>query len=210
MSLWSLFLTNRDRGVHKWTHYFPIYERHFAAFRNTSFTIFEIGVSHGGSLQLWKKYFGPLATIVGVDLNPECAAFEEAQIHIRIGNQSDTVLLRSLVDEFGAPDIVVDDGSHMMSDIKATFDYLYPLMPSRSVYLVEDLHTAYWDAWEGGLRREGSFIEYCKDMIDALHATYTHGQLAESTFSKNTLSMHFYDSVVVFEKGRFIRSSEAR
>lgn len=205
MSLWPIFLNNRGRVIHKWTHYFPVYERHFSAFVGRSFTILEIGCGQGGSLQMWKQYFGPLATIVGVDIRPECAAFEEDQIHIRIGDQADPAFLRSVIEEFGMPDIVLDDGSHIMEHIKASFDYLYPLLRPGSVYFVEDLHTAYWDEYGGGVKRKGSFIEFCKDMIDQLNAEHTRGQIQESDFSRNTLSMHFYDSIVVFEKGRYGR-----
>lgn len=201
MSLWPLFLNNTGNVIHKWKHYFPIYERHFSDYRSKTFTMLEIGCGKGGSLQMWKQYFGPFATIVGLDIRPECAEFEEDQISIRLGDQSDAGFLESVIDEFGVPDIVLDDGSHVMSHIKASFDYLYPLMPPRSVYLVEDLHTAYWDEYEGGLKRAGTFIEFCKGMIDELNATHTRGHVPESEFSRNTISMHFYDSVVVFEKG---------
>jgi hypothetical protein len=45
MSLWQDFLTNDGKIIHKWVHYFPIYERHFAWYRNKSLTFLEIGVS---------------------------------------------------------------------------------------------------------------------------------------------------------------------
>ena len=43
MSLWSEFLTNDGRQIHKWVHYFPIYERHFNPFVNRATTFIEIG-----------------------------------------------------------------------------------------------------------------------------------------------------------------------
>lgn len=203
MSLWHIFTTNQDRVIHKWTHYFPAYEKHFSQFRNAPFTLLEIGCGQGGSLQMWKKYFGPLVTIVGIDIRPECADMVESQINIRIGDQSDPAFLRQIIDEFGVPDIVIDDGSHVMSHIKASFDFLYPKMRPRNVYLVEDLHTAYWDEYEGGFKRSGTFIEDCKDMIDQLNAAHTRGALEDNDFSRSTISMHFYDSLVVFEKGSY-------
>jgi hypothetical protein len=72
-------------------------------------------------------------------------------------------------------------------------------------YMVEDLHTAYWQDFEGGLRREGSFIEECKRLIDELNADWAGESLAPTAFTRSTLSMHFYDSVVVFERGRHLR-----
>ena len=106
-----------------------------------------------------------------------------------------------MIAEFGTPTIVLDDGSHVMSDITASFERLYPVVSSDGVYMVEDLHTAYWEEYGGGAKREGSFIELCKDLIDQVNATHSRGAVPETAFSRSTLSMHFYDSVAVFEKG---------
>ena len=104
---------------------------------------------------------------------------------------------------FGAPDVVLDDGSHIMAHVTASFRFLYPGVAGDGVYLVEDLHTAYWDEYGGGMHRDGSFLECCKGLIDELNAEHTRGALAETEFSRTTLSMHFYDSVVVLERGRY-------
>jgi hypothetical protein len=202
MSLWLDFLTNEQRLIHKWKHYFPAYERHFGGFVNKDVTFLEIGCGQGGSLQMWKRFLGPHARIIGIDINPACAAFAEDQIEVRIGDQSDPLFLRSIVEEFGAPDVVLDDGSHVMSHIQASFAVLYPQVGRNGVYFVEDLHTAYWAEYEGGLTRQGSFIEYCKHLIDELNADHTRGAMEPTPFTQSTLSMHFYDSIVVFEKGR--------
>src|SRR2546422_496438 len=90
----------------------------------------------------------------------------------------------------------------MMNHVVASFGALYQRLAPTGVYLVEDLHTAYWSEYEGGLRRAGTFIEICKDLVDHLNADHARGQLAPSDFTRSTLSMHFYDSVVVFERGR--------
>jgi SAM-dependent methyltransferase len=202
MSLWSDFLTNQQRLIHKWKHYFPVYERHFDRFVNTDVVLIEIGCGEGGSLQMWKRFLGPHARIIGIDINPRCLAFAEDQIEVCIGDQSDVGFLTKVLDKCGAPDIVIDDGSHLMSHANASFTALYPKLSRNGVYLVEDLHTAYWDEFEGGLRRKGSFIERCKDLIDELNADHARKALAPTEFTRSTLSMHFYDSVVVFEKGR--------
>ena len=202
MTLWQDFLTNDQRLIHKWKHYFPVYESHFERFVNRDVVFIEIGCGEGGSLQMWKRFLGPHARIVGIDIDPRCAGFGEDQIEIRIGDQSDAAFLGSIVEEFGTPDIVLDDGSHMMSHIMASFAVLYPKLSRNGVYFVEDLHTAYWDEYEGGLRRKGSFIEHCKDLIDELNADHARDALAATDFTRTTQSMHFYDSIVVFEKGR--------
>lgn len=204
MNMWSDFLLNTNRPIHKWIHYFPIYERHFERFRNQSIVFLEIGCGKGGSLQMWKRYFGPFAQIVGIDIEPKCKEFEEDQIAVRIGNQNDPRFIASVIKEFGSPDIVLDDGSHNMPDILATFNFLYPKLHKNAIYCVEDLHTAYWEEYGGGLNREGSFIEISKSLIDQLNADHTRGAIEPGQFSKETLSMHFYDSVVLFERGRHL------
>ncbi|RJF75741.1 class I SAM-dependent methyltransferase [Rhodopseudomonas palustris] len=206
MPLWGDFLTNDGRIVHKWKHYFPAYERHFSKFVNSDVVFLEIGCGRGGSLELWKRYFGPHARIVGIDIDSRCRAFGDGdQIEVRIGDQSDVGFLQSLIDEFGPFDAVLDDGSHVMSHIRASFDFLYPRISRNGVYFVEDLHTAYWDEYEGGLRRKASFIEHCKDLIDELNADHARGEMQPTAFTSSTLSMHFYDSIAVFEKGRTTR-----
>jgi 23S rRNA U2552 (ribose-2'-O)-methylase RlmE/FtsJ len=156
MNLWSEFLTNRERPIHKWTHYFPIYERHFAGFVNRTATFIEIGVSKGGSLQLWKRFLGPFSQIVGIDIDPNCKTLEEDQIAIRIGDQSDPLFLKQVVDEFKQPDVMLGDGSHIMAHIATSFEFFYPRMSKNGVYMIEDLHTAYWQEYQGGLRRSGT------------------------------------------------------
>ncbi|MGB7601983.1 MAG: class I SAM-dependent methyltransferase [Candidatus Sulfotelmatobacter sp.] len=205
MTLWSDFLTNDKRIIHKWKHYFPIYERHFKDFVYKPVTFIEIGCGLGGSLQMWKRYFGPHARIIGIDIDLECKKFEEDQIEVHIGQQQDGQFLQSLIDEIGTPDIVLDDGSHLMSHILATFQFLYPKVAKNGVYLVEDLHTAYWDEYEGGLRKPSTFIEACKNLIDELNADHSRGALPRTEFTQTTLSMHFYDSVAVFERGAHTR-----
>ena len=150
---------------------------------------------------MWKRYFGPHARIIGIDMREDCRRYEEDQIDIRIGEQQDTAFLKSVIDEFGVPDIVLDDGSHVMDHISTTFHFLYPQLSKSGIYMVEDLHAAYWSEYGGGFRKKGTFIELCKDLIDELNADHCRDMLASTDFSKTTLSMHFYDSVVVFERG---------
>jgi hypothetical protein len=208
MDLWGDFLTNQGDVIHKWVHYFPIYERYFAPWRNKSLTFLEIGVSRGGSLQMWRRAFGPLARIVGVDIDPKCRRHEAPGVAVRIGDQSDTAFLQSVIDEFGAPDIVLDDGSHQMADIRASFDFLYPRLPKNGVYMVEDLHTAYWAKFGGGLDEPASFINHAKSLIDQLNADHARGAVTPDAFTRDTFSIAFYDSVIVFEKGQ-VRQKEA-
>ena len=162
MTLWSEFLNNEHRTINKWGHYFPPYEAHFSRYVNRPMLFLEIGCGRGGSAQMWKRYFGPHASIVGLDVNPECKTFEEDQIAIRIGSQSDIAFLDDVLAEFGPPDVVLDDGSHRMSDVVDTFRHLYPRTAKDGVNMVEDLHTAYWDEYGGGFGRRAPLLRSAK------------------------------------------------
>jgi len=94
------FRENDKRLIHKWVHYFDVYDRHFSRFRNKEIVILEIGVSQGGSLQMWKNYFGEKAKIFGIDIDPRCKDLEEDNIKIFIGSQSDRNFLKDVKIEF--------------------------------------------------------------------------------------------------------------
>ena len=204
MNLWSNFLRHDQRLIHKWTHYFPAYERHFARYVDRPVLLIEIGCGEGGSLQMWKRYLGPHAQIVGLDLRPECTAFEERQIAVRIGDQADSAFLDRVLAEFGTPDIVIDDASHIAGPTVAAFRALYPRVDRNGIYVVEDLHTAYWPEFGGGAKREGTFIELAKTLIDEINAPLSRGAVTPTEFTHSTVSMHFYDSLLVFERGHML------
>lgn len=201
MSLWQDFLTNDQEAIHKWVHYFPIYERFFTPWKNKSLTFLEIGIGRGGSLKMWQRFFGPLTKIVGIDIEPECKALESPGISVRIGSQSDPDFLKSIIDEFGIPDIVLDDGSHHMDDITNTFQFLYPLMHKNAIYMVEDLHTAYWEEYGGGVNNPNTFMNFAKGCVDRIHAHHSRGTIPPDLITQQTFAISFFDSIVCFEKG---------
>jgi hypothetical protein len=201
MTIWQDFLTHDEHPMDKWAHYFPIYDRHFSWYVNKSLTFLEIGVARGGSLQMWQRFFGPLAKIVGIDIQERSKSYEVPGTFVRIGDQADERFLQSLIDEFGVPDVVLDDGSHRMEHISKTFNFLYPKLPKNGVYMVEDLHTAYWDEYGGGVSKPDTFINISKNFIDRLNADHTRGQVVPDFITRQTFGISFYDSVVVFEKG---------
>ena len=194
------FLANGGKRLHKWVHYFDIYERHFERFRGRDPVVLEIGVFGGGSLEMWKAYFGGNSRIIGLDIDPACAQHAGEGIDVVIGDQSDATVLAQLLDRYGPPDIIIDDGSHRQTDMRASFRTLYPAMSATGVYLVEDTHTCYWDDYEGALRGPDTFIELAKNLVDEINAVHTRGALAPTAFTRTTDSITFYDSVVVFER----------
>ncbi len=197
------FDQNESRLMTKWEHYFPVYERYFSPFVGKEVNILEVGVFHGGSLQMWKDYFGPKAKIYGVDINPECKRLEEDQIEIFIGSQSDRKFLRGLKEHLPPLDIILDDGGHTMQQQIVTFEELYDKVKDNGIYMCEDVHTSYWLKFGGGHKRRGTFLEYCKNKIDSINAFHSRqSSFRKDRFTTSIKSVHFYDSIVVFEKDK--------
>jgi len=203
----QLYFAHDGRLVTKWLQYLPAYERHFARFRPggdwpVPLRFLEIGVSHGGSLQLWRRYFGSEAIIFGVDVDPKCKAVDDPDLEVRIGSQADAAFLTDVVAEMGGVDIVLDDGSHAAPHQQASFEALFPLLADGGVYAVEDLHSSYWRRFGGGYRRRAGFIEFAKDLVDGMHGWhYKHAPPRRATFAKTDVTeVCFHDSVVFIEK----------
>jgi len=156
------------RGAHKWLGYFRTYEEVFSVFRGRAPRVLEIGVDRGGSLRLWKTYFGEGSRVVGLDVVEACRRFEDeaAEIFVRIGSQSDPDVLRTVVADFGPFDLIIDDGSHRASDQVASFNALFgPGLRDRGIYFVEDLQCVHWGRRSGELDTPYDFLGFCADTV---------------------------------------------
>jgi hypothetical protein len=118
--------------------YLRHYEEILSHLRYDKFNLIEIGVFHGASVRLWPKFF-TAATIIGVDVDPKCRAFEGERVKIEIGSQADPEFLHKLACRF-PPRIVIDDGSHRSDHNIFTFEHLFPAVVPGGYYIVEDLH----------------------------------------------------------------------
>ena len=213
-ALYNFFYTQKHRHISKWFHYFEIYDSFFSKFRGKEITFCEIGINKGGSLQMWKNYFGNRATIIGIDINKKCKEYEEDQIYIEIGSQDDISFWNNFKLKYPKIDILLDDGGHTMNQQIVTFEQMFRHISDNGLYLCEDTHTSYWnDMFEGGYKKNNTFIEYPKNWIDDIHAYHlldarnTTENVLENISMYNMWNMfgiHYYDSMVVIEKRKRI------
>jgi len=193
------FFNEKHRLIHKWNHYFEIYDRHLHHLKGRKINILEIGISHGGSLEMWNYYFKGYASIYAIDINPECKKFEAGNIKIFIGSQEDISFLTSIKNSIPPVDVLIDDGGHTMKQQIVTFNTLFDHITENGIYICEDLHTSYWKNYGGGYKKKRSFIEFTKHFIDKLHAWHSKDVLIDN-ITKSIHSLHFYDSMLVIEK----------
>jgi len=83
-----------------------------------------------------------------------------------------------------------------------TFEEMFPYMSENGIFICEDTHTSYWDICGGGYKKENTFIEYAKNLVDDLHAYHSKNrdELKPTYYTKNVEFVHFYDSMVVIKK----------
>ncbi len=201
MSLRKVFEGHSGRYILKIDHFFDVYEKHFSRFRNTRMRILEIGINEGGSMLLWRNYFGADCEIHGLDINPNARNVVADDVFVHIGSQDDEEFLLSIVRQHGPFDIVIDDGSHFMDHQIRSFETLYPTMTERGVYVCEDAFTSYWREYSGKVGGANTFIEYAKGLVDELHAYWaTDDNMEPTPFTNSTEGIYFYSGAVVFER----------
>lgn len=197
--LWDYFLNAKHRLIHKWIHYFEVYDKWFAPYRNKEIVMMEIGVSKGGSIQMWKNYFGEKATIIGVDVAEECREYAGDGIFIEIGSQEDEEFLKSLKEKYPKIDILLDDGGHTMNQQIVTFNHMFPHLTDGGLYMCEDIHTSFLPEY-GATNPSVTYLNFMKNLVDSMYACYKNCPMNVDYNAKYIKGMHFYDSMIVVEK----------
>ena len=131
------------------------YVRYLENLRNKTVTVLELGWGGhedpdkgGASAQMWRDYFKK-GIVVCIDLEEKTITDAHKGIHFRQGSQSDPTFIKTLADEFGPFDLIVDDASHLSSLTIKSWELLYPHLKSGGLYVVEDTHMSYHDFYYG-------------------------------------------------------------
>lgn len=207
--LFAFFSANRAGHVlDKWVHYFPIYTKHLSRYVDRFASVLEIGVYRGGSMRMWKCFFGDGVRLVGADIDPVAITAAGDSYEVVIADQSDPEALLKVSQEYGPFDVIIDDGGHAMDQQITSVETLFPLLAEGGTYLVEDCHTSYWEEYAGGRGRAGTFMEWVKERLDDVNG-YHQPDAVHPVWTRQVAGIHIYDSVVVLDKGtRFPPFSE--
>ncbi len=209
-NLVEMFFSKQGKLVDKWEQYLGIYEREFAAFRarNEPIDLLEVGVQNGGSLELWGEYLPEGSTITGLDIDPKVSdlVFASDAVQAYVADGTDPEAVQGVLGG-RAFDIIIDDGSHTSSDIKAAFKALFGRLKAGGLYIIEDLHCSYYPSHEGGFRQPQTSIEWLKRLVEAVNFDHLDADTVEASelhwladMNRSVASVSFYDSVAVVEK----------
>jgi len=150
-------------------NYVEHYDNHFSELRESCDKFLEIGIYRppndsravGASLKMWKEYFTK-SKIYGFDLD-DFSDIENERIKTFTGNQDlrygredsnpknhigEDNGLDDFIKSHGSDfDIIIDDGGHYIHHQQSTLGFLFEHLKSGGVYVIEDLHTSYNQAY---------------------------------------------------------------
>ena len=195
---YKAFYKSKFKSI-KHTTYFEVYDELFSKYRNKKITFVEIGILGGGSLFMWRNFFGPKARIIGIDLNPSAKKWTKYGFEIFIGDQSDTSFWKKFKKKVGKIDIILDDGGHRYVDQITSIECILSNINHDGLIVVEDTHTSYMDGFGD---KKYSLINYIKNTIDKIN--HKSHKLKNVSSKDNIWSIKVYESIIAI----FIKNKE--
>ena len=197
--LLELFYKSKKKSL-KWQKYFPVYECLLSKYKNKKITFVEVGILNGGSLEIWKEYFGKDSRIIGIDKNPDCKKFENENYEVFIGSQSDPIFWKNFYNKVGKVDIILDDGGHTNDQQLITLLESLDFIKNGGIHIVEDVHTSYLKRY--GNPSKYSFINFSKKTIDDINFTFPKIGSFKNSINEFVYSIEFFESIVAFKIDR--------
>ena len=173
----EIFLSHEGKVVDKWELYLEIYQDEFERIRENKVTILEIGVQNGGSLEIWSKFFPNHKEIVGCDIDKNCEQlkYSDPLISVIVGDANNSETISQIYEISQTYDLIVDDGSHVSDDVIKGFINHFPNLSPGGSYVIEDLHTAYWPQWGGGLNNSHGSMNFIFTLIHLVNRNHWRG-----------------------------------
>lgn len=192
----EMLMKKSDKGFHHGYHrfYYPLLKEY--EFEPVRFL--EIGVDDGKSMVIWKQFFKNANHIYGIGYKNYQTKYKEVvddNMTLFMGDQSNVQFLNKMKQDTGGNfDIIVDDGSHVPSHIKVSFENLWPVLKPGGMYIIEDIETSYWNKhatiYGYSFTNEESIVEYFKQRVDDINNEFRNKpstDMATITFAPNMI-----------------------
>lgn len=180
------------RGIWKWEHYFEVYDRHLSKFVNKPIHLLEIGIYSGGSLEMWRSFFGNECNIIGVDIEPACKSYANEFTKVIIGDQESRPFWEQFRQTNPYLDIIIDDGGHQSNQQIVTFEESFCHLKPGGVFICEDIH---------GLFNDFTFHSFCVAMnLNGMQKEKDNPAIISNSVQRQIASIHYYPFMIVIEK----------
>lgn len=200
----KLFQLFNDSEFYSTKHinYFSNYELLLEKYIGKHITFIEVGVFSGGSLFMWRNFFGSSARIIGIEINPLSKHLERFGFEIFIGDAGNKEFWRDFYKKVGCVDVVIDDGSHSSHDQVIGVTESLQHINDGGLYIVEDIHSNYLKKYGCGGGRY-RYIDFAKNNIDHINYRFPETIKKENKYMKvitdKVYSIRFFESMVAYE-----------
>lgn len=172
---------NADKSS-RFHNYLDFYQKQLPD-RDFAGRLLEIGTMDGLSLMMWREYY-PKAEIVGIDIydkehlyNDDWKVPKSIKLITADGTKAEDT------EPLGMFDIIIDDGSHYMSDQQKSFELLYyNQLNDGGIYILEDLWTSHIKMYQDAkvttldylkkLQKKGMKMTYFKHKHDGIENVF--------------------------------------
>lgn len=199
LQVYDSYMASKYSSI-KHSSYFHVYEKLLTPYRDREITFVEVGVYNGGSLFMWRNFFGPKAQIIGVEFNPDAKRWEEDGFEIHIGDQSDVNFWEDFYRKIGPIDVLLDDGGHSNEQQIVTVAQSASHVNDGGVIIVEDTHTSYMAQF--GNPSKYSFMNYAFDVVHSINNRFPAVKSSDNALSAEVSTVGFYESIVSFHIDR--------
>ena len=186
------FINSPFRSI-KHKSYFNVYDALLEEYIGKEITFVEVGVLDGGSLFMWRDFFGDNARIIGIEINESAKVWRDHGFEIFIGSQSDPMFWKDFYKKIGSVDILLDDGGHTYQQQIITVESAFPNVNPGGKIIVEDTYTSYQK--EYGYPSKSSFIKYAANLVDGINLR-TPKIKTNKDPNKLIYSLSFFESIV--------------
>jgi len=198
--------SNKFKYTNKSGHgYSKYYEKYLKKKKNKKLNILEIGSYSGASAAAFKKYF-PKSKIYCFDINISNFKYFSKDIKVFGLDIKNEISIHKILKKLTKGkkleyfDLIIDDGSHNLSDILFAFKYLFKHLKKDGFYIIEDYMLP-------------NIYKYNRDINDILVDDMLKNLIKKKTFNSNIISetdqIFFQKKIekIYLEKGRLKESN---
>ena len=193
--LFKKYETDKSNKIHGFTKY---YIKHLNRLKNKKLNFLEIGSAGGGSAAAFVHYFNK-SNIFCLDVNLTLVRYKSDRINFFGLDSSNSKMLykfnKNIEEKFSVKkfDIIIDDGSHILSDQLFSINYFYKYLKKGGYYIIEDY-------------KFPNYFKRCKDVdentIDIIIKKLKSNKIIKSKILKNDTINKLYKAKIFTYKGR--------
>ena len=193
--LFKKYETDKSNAIHGFTKY---YTNHLNRLKNKRLNFLEIGSAGGGSAAAFVHYFDK-SNVFCLDVNLTLVKYKSDKINFFGLDSSNSKMLyrflKNIEERFSVKkfDVIIDDGSHILSDQLFSINYFYKYLKKGGYYIIEDY-------------KFPNYYKRCNDVdentIDTIIKKLKSNMIIKSQILKNDTIKKLYKAKIFTYKGR--------